>query len=270
MGKISDYIEQELIKRQTATVESFARELGKSTEAFLEQLRAAGVSKASGTDLLTDDDKQKLLANLQRTQAPDTNSKTITIVGWKSHTDRLLAAVSAGESGAEWACFEWVASNVYLKDTIDPRFQAVVNLIVAKSYFLDALPEKKLGRPKSEDADSIGVDIAREYWQMRDNGVSYLEASEHLANKVHKDVRHIMRIVKEHTKSIGLTPEARARARDPKRQKVILVGNIGRDDPKSAGNNAMQSPDFSLEDYVEHIDELIKMASRSSAATDIK
>ena len=47
------------------TVAEFANELKRPTEALMEQLQAAGVQKKSGSDPLTDADKQKLLNHLQ-------------------------------------------------------------------------------------------------------------------------------------------------------------------------------------------------------------
>jgi len=49
----------------STTVAEFAAELKKSTETLLEQLRAAGVSKQSASDALTEADKVKLLGYLQ-------------------------------------------------------------------------------------------------------------------------------------------------------------------------------------------------------------
>jgi transcription termination factor NusA len=46
----------------STTVAEFATELKKSTDTLLEQLRSAGVPKASASDPLTEADKQKLLA----------------------------------------------------------------------------------------------------------------------------------------------------------------------------------------------------------------
>ena len=47
------------------TVAEFAAELGKPTSVLLEQLSSAGVHKRAGNDMLTETDKQKLLAHLQ-------------------------------------------------------------------------------------------------------------------------------------------------------------------------------------------------------------
>jgi len=45
----------------STTVAEFANELKKSTETLLEQLKSAGVAKASAADALTDADKHSLL-----------------------------------------------------------------------------------------------------------------------------------------------------------------------------------------------------------------
>jgi len=49
----------------STTVAEFANELKKSTETLLDQLKSAGVSKTSATDVLTDSDKHSLLNFLQ-------------------------------------------------------------------------------------------------------------------------------------------------------------------------------------------------------------
>ena len=51
------------------TVAEFATELKKSPETLLDQLKAAGVGKASPADALTESDKQKLLAFVSLIQA---------------------------------------------------------------------------------------------------------------------------------------------------------------------------------------------------------
>jgi translation initiation factor IF-2 len=49
----------------STTVAEFANELKKSADVLLDQLRSAGVAKASDSDTLNDADKQKLLSYLQ-------------------------------------------------------------------------------------------------------------------------------------------------------------------------------------------------------------
>ena len=49
----------------STTVAEFAKELKKTTQILLDQLRSAGLAKSSPDDELTDTDKQKLLTFLQ-------------------------------------------------------------------------------------------------------------------------------------------------------------------------------------------------------------
>ena len=60
------------------TVEQFALERSMPAERLLEQLRAAGVSKQSGADSLSTEDKQKLLAYLKQAHG-DTEGQKITV-----------------------------------------------------------------------------------------------------------------------------------------------------------------------------------------------
>lgn len=63
------------------TVADFASELRKSPETLLEQLSSAGVAKTRSSDLLTDADKQRLLAHLQASHgaAADDRRKIILV-----------------------------------------------------------------------------------------------------------------------------------------------------------------------------------------------
>ena len=63
------------------TVAEFAKELKKSPDTLLEQLKSAGVAKSSSADPLTDADKQKLLGYLKASHGTDTpERKKITLV----------------------------------------------------------------------------------------------------------------------------------------------------------------------------------------------
>ncbi len=63
------------------TVVEFATELKKTPEVLLEQLKSAGVHKASPADVLTESDKQKLLAHLQASHGTvGAERKKITLV----------------------------------------------------------------------------------------------------------------------------------------------------------------------------------------------
>jgi len=81
----------------STTVAEFAQELKKSTELLLEQLKAAGVSKASAADTLTDADKQKLLSYLQAshgTASPERRKITLT----KKSTSEIKQADASGKA----------------------------------------------------------------------------------------------------------------------------------------------------------------------------
>ncbi|MDP1656035.1 MAG: translation initiation factor IF-2 [Hylemonella sp.] len=81
----------------STTVAEFATELKKSTETLIEQLKAAGVTKASAADTLTDADKHRLLSYLQAshgTAAPE--RKKITLV--KKSTTEIKQADATGKA----------------------------------------------------------------------------------------------------------------------------------------------------------------------------
>jgi translation initiation factor IF-2 len=79
------------------TVAEFANELKKTPEILLDQLKAAGVLKAASSDVLTESDKQKLLAHLQAghgTAAGD--RRKITMV--KKSTSEIKQADASGKA----------------------------------------------------------------------------------------------------------------------------------------------------------------------------
>ena len=82
------------------TVEEFAKELKKTPQVLLEQLRQAGVAKSTADEALTDEDKQKLLGFLQAShgsvsQAP-LERKKITLV--KKSTTEIKQADATGKA----------------------------------------------------------------------------------------------------------------------------------------------------------------------------
>jgi len=79
------------------TVAEFAKELKKSPDTLLEQLKSAGVPKGSPADELTDADKQKLLGFLKASHGTDTpERKKITLV--KKSTSEIKQADSSGKA----------------------------------------------------------------------------------------------------------------------------------------------------------------------------
>jgi translation initiation factor IF-2 len=81
----------------STTVAEFASELKKSTATLLEQLSAAGVQKASASDVLTDADKHKLLSHLQGAHGGEgAERKKITLV--KKQTTEIKQADASGKA----------------------------------------------------------------------------------------------------------------------------------------------------------------------------
>ncbi len=81
----------------STTVSEFANELKKPTDTLLEQLKSAGVPKASPSDALTDADKQKLLSYLQISHGTaSAERKKITLV--KKSTTEIKQADATGKA----------------------------------------------------------------------------------------------------------------------------------------------------------------------------
>ena len=81
----------------STTVAEFANELKKSTDTVLEQLKAAGVSKASASDALTEADKQQLLNHLKASHGTATGErKKITLT--KKSTSEIKQADATGKT----------------------------------------------------------------------------------------------------------------------------------------------------------------------------
>ncbi len=81
----------------STTVSEFAVELKKSNDTLLEQLKSAGVSKSSASDVLTDADKHKLLSHLQASHGTVTQErKKITLV--KKQTTEIKQADATGKA----------------------------------------------------------------------------------------------------------------------------------------------------------------------------
>lgn len=281
MGKIADYFEQcrhdEEERERNRTVLTFARELNKSSEALMIQLHDAGVKKVSETDQITIADEQALLRYMQKKHGGKARRKKVTVTLKRESEEQLLIkAVAAQQNGAEWECLQKFTGDLISGSKIDPAFQAVINLIVAKSFVLQALPLKKLGRPKNQETDALGRKIALEYWDSRDGGTSYSEAVQRLAERFHKDERHIMRMVEKHKKIVGLTLEDR----EERRQWAAIASEAFRFLETQPTNsyfsmvlevlNPPAPPEFDDQDCVEYLDEQMVKISQSKNPTDIK
>jgi translation initiation factor IF-2 len=81
----------------STTVSEFANELKQSNDTLLVQLKSAGVPKASASDVLTDSDKQKLLAFLQTSHGTATGErKKISLT--KKTTSEIKQADATGKA----------------------------------------------------------------------------------------------------------------------------------------------------------------------------
>ncbi len=78
------------------SVKQFATELGKTPEAILEQLVAAGVTKASEDDSLTESDKTRLRDHLQNLHGTGSDRKKITLV--RKQTSEIKQADATGKA----------------------------------------------------------------------------------------------------------------------------------------------------------------------------
>ena len=79
------------------TVVEFANELKKTPEVLLEQLKSAGVVKTASSDVLTESDKQKLLAHLQASHGvAQGDRKKITLV--TKSTSEIKQADATGKA----------------------------------------------------------------------------------------------------------------------------------------------------------------------------
>src|SRR6476646_7962285 len=80
----------------STTVAEFATEHKKSTDTLLDQLKSAGVAKATSADVLTEADKQKLLGYLQASHGTATAGRKITLT--KKSTSEIKQADASGKA----------------------------------------------------------------------------------------------------------------------------------------------------------------------------
>ena len=275
MGKIADYLEQRR-QEKSQTVATFAKELNKTAEALIGLLLEAGVKKACETEQITEADKKTLLRHLQKTHRADRRSrKKITISrGKESQAQQLMKAVSAQVNGAEWESLQYLMEQVIGGHAIDPSFQVVVNLIVAKSFARQSLPVKKLGRPKSQETDDLAREVAQAYWDFLDGGKSYSAAVQLLAGKFHKDERQIMRYVEKYKKHVGLTFKDREIKRDWVAMMYSMHELRSESQPgiylRSSPETIKPALELELDDFIEYFDEQIVKTVQSLNPTGIK
>ena len=105
------------------SVEQFAGELKVAPSVLLEQLKAAGVNKTVAKDLLSDQDKTKLLDYLRRAHGAQEPKQRITLT--RKQTSEIKTATAAGK--ARTIQVEVRKKRVFVKrDTPEPAPQAAV------------------------------------------------------------------------------------------------------------------------------------------------
>jgi chorismate mutase len=261
MSKVSDFIAAYRKQQEPTdqTVAEYAMELSKPLDSFMQQLSEAGIKKSSRDEILTHEDKNQLLKHLQKAHRPRGRrmDRTITI---DHEINKFLRTVAAQENGAEWELLERFAAEVVWGQPIEPALQNVANLVCAKAVLTGALPLRRRGRPESDEIKELGLKVAQEYWFMRDSGHSYQETVNQLALRHHKDERHLMRMVEKHKSEVGLTLEDRQRHRRwvQTMQEIYSSSEAYEAHLAPIFREQMPVPDFSWEDYIEHLDEMIR------------
>ena len=173
-----------------------------------------------------------------------------------SFQERTLKAVFDNENGADHRVLEVLAGLVLSGEKIDPDLQEVANAIVAQAVFFDALPLKRVGRPKEET--DRGFEIAIRYFELFDQGVGYAKSVETVAKQFHKDERQIMRLVKANKHWIGETREKR----DAKRAWWRMCGELEARMRASGETSA-------LEKMLEHLVELREADSKRDPIAEL-
>jgi acyl transferase domain-containing protein len=272
MSKISDYqkaLREKEEEDDKQTVGEFAVELMKKPAHLLKQLKEAGVQKSKASDVLTSKDKNQLLKHLQNLLRSEVPRKKITIQV-DPETNKLIRRVAEQENGAEYDALNYFLGAVVVGEKIDPDFQKLINVIVAKSVLIGALPMQKLGRPKVEKLDSIGLEAAHLYWRLIDSGVAYDEAVQQVSSEFHKSDRHIMRLIAPHKKTVGETPEKRVanRSWNNMMYEMHMSNPNSFDRYKKIFEPKIPVPEFTDEDCMEHLEEMIlELASRAQPLT---
>jgi AraC-like DNA-binding protein len=265
MSKISDYLAQlrrmDDERRTSKTVAEFADDLHRPVDTLLSQFRAAGVSLAGEDSLVSEEQMEALLDHLRSIHNPDKGSRKR--IRFKTRAELSYEAVAGSANGAEWDVLCEFASEVLWEQPIDPLLQQLVNVIVAKAVLVGSLPPARRGRPVAEGAQEFGLNLAEDFWAMRDSGVPYKDAIEELSARHHKDERHLSRIIKEHTSSVGKTRIERDRRRQ-------LWSWIAEEHAKHGPNPHLNRtiemlatpplPELSLQDCLDHLRELLARA----------
>lgn len=274
MSKISDYRKalrekEKEDEEKPQTVKDFASELAKKPAYLLKQLKEAGVQKSKTSDVLTLKDKDQLLKHLQNLNRSKVTRKKITI-NLDPETNKLIRRVAEQENGAEFDALNFFLCAVLVGEKIVPDFQKLINVIIAKSVLNRVLPKQKLGRPKVEKLDSIGLEAAHRYWSLIDSGVAYEEAVQQVSSEFFKSDRHIMRLIAPHKKIVGETPEKRAfkRSWNNMMYEIHMRNTDSNNSFAKIFEPKIPIPEFTEDDCMEHLEEMIlELASRAQPLT---
>ena len=142
-------------------VAQFATELKMPADLLLTQLRAAGVEKSSDADVLSKEDKDKLLGHLRRAHgaAPDGEKKKITLT--RKETTEIKQADATGRSRT-------IQVEVRKKRTFIKREEAPVEEApVAAALAAPVVDEAEVAR-RAEDARRQAEQIARQEADLRE------------------------------------------------------------------------------------------------------
>lgn len=127
----------------------------------------------------------------------------------KKDQEIALLALADGVNGADFYVLELFSALVSCGHEINPDFQRIANIIVAKSVLSGSLPSKNpRGRPKDED-NGISRSIAWDYYALLDSGLNSEDAANKLSMQYHKSPRHIMRFLKLGKHYLSNTKERR-------------------------------------------------------------
>jgi len=131
------------------TVAEFAKELKKSPDTLLEQLKSAGVTKGAASDELTDADKQKLLSFLKASHGTDSpERKKITLV--KKSTSEIKQADATGKARTIQVEVRKKRTFVKRDDELETEAPAVVASDVDPAPAAPILDQAELARREEE------------------------------------------------------------------------------------------------------------------------
>ncbi len=144
----------------STNVAQFATELKMPADLLLTQLRAAGVEKSSASDVLSKEDKDKLLNHLRRSHgaSPDGEKKKITLT--RKETTEIKQADATGKSRT-------IQVEVRKKRTFIKRDEPLVEEVSTVAPTTPAVDEAELAR-RAEEARRQAELIARQEADLRE------------------------------------------------------------------------------------------------------